>query len=926
MRRSTPFPATPRTPHDIPPKAFAEGLAYHLSARHANALAGAEVAYRQVIALTPGHAEAHNNLGIVLHELKRFTEAEIAFRRAIAVKPEYPDAQWNLSLHLLSRGRFKEAWPLHEARYHTGCTERKAVVPSVPFPQWQGESLAGKSILICPEQGFGDEIQFARYVPLLKAKGASVTLICKPPLRSLLASVPGVDTVLAVAENLAVDHHDFWTFPFSLPLHFHTTLDTIPAALPYLTADPELVEHWRPHLPLSGFRVGLVWKGRSSHKNDAHRSLPELSALAPLWTVPNVSFVSLQKGPGEKDALHPPAGQPLFNLGTEVRNFADTAAIVSQLDLVICVDTAVAHLAGALGKPCWVLLSAIGTDWRWLHDRADSPWYPGTMRLFRQETPNDWADTVAKVVAALEKGIGGRTVAQFTAPTFHNHASPLTRQIALQEVVSLYLASKPAEALAQAESALSSIPGSALLLNVAALSAAALNLHDLAERYWRTAIRVQPGYAEAYSNLGGLLKGRNRLAEAEAVCRQAIALKPKHPDAHNDLGVLFNELNRSKEAEAAYRQAIALKPEYAEAYYNLGVLLYKLKRFGEAEIAFRQAITRRPGHSSARWNLSLILLSFGHFDKGWLLYEARQNPGPKSCCVISPDVPFPQWHGESLAGKSILIWPEQGFGDEIQFARYAPLLKQRGATRVTLACKAPLWALFGTLAGIDAVVDASGPVPGHDFWTFPLSLPLHFHTTLDTIPAALPYLTADPELVEHWRPRLPLSGFRVGLVWKGRSSHKNDAHRSLPELSALAPLWTVPNVSFVSLQKGPGEKDALHPPAGQPLFNLGTEVRNFADTAAIVSQLDLVICVDTAVAHLAGALGKPCWVLLSAIGTDWRWLHDRADSPWYPGTMRLFRQETPNDWADTVAKVSAALEKGIGGRTVLSSALSRAVS
>jgi hypothetical protein len=188
-----------------------------------------------------------------------------------------------------------------------------------------------------------------------------------------------------------------------------------------------------------------------------------------------------------------------------------------------------------------------------------------------------------------------------------------------------------------------------------------------------------------------------------------------------------------------------------------------------------------------------------------------------------------------------------------------------------------------------------------------MSLPLYCGITLDTIPATLPYLAATDERIRNWAGAIPQQGLRVGLVWKGSALHKNDANRSLPSLQALASLWRVPGVVFISLQKGQGEDEAAHPPEGQPIIDLGSAIQDFADSAAIVSQLDLVICIDTAIAHLAGALNKPCWVLIPAIETDWRWLIDRDDSPWYPGVMRLFRQTTPGDWSAEVEAIAEAL-------------------
>ncbi|EJL81387.1 Flp pilus assembly protein TadD [Polaromonas sp. CF318] len=425
-----------------------------------------------------------------------------------------------------------------------------------------------------------------------------------------------------------------------------------------------------------------------------------------------------------------------------------------------------------------------------------------------------------------------------------------------------------------------------------------------AEAAYRRALALNPGHAEAHNNLGALLGKYKRLPEAEAAYRRALALNPGHVEAHNNLGALLGKCKRLPEAEAALRRALELNPHHVGAHNNLGVLLYGTHRMPEAETAYRRAIDLSPGHAEACFNLSILLLFSQRYSEAWPLYESRlQLQG-----INDPDLSFPQWKGESLAGKSLVIWPEQGFGDYIQFVRYASLLKARGVTRLTLLCPRPLQALLETVESVDAVVTDPAQICVHDYWSFSLSLPLHCATTENSIPVAPgPYVHALPDRIARWRDRLPVAPTRkVGLVWKGQPQHKNDANRSLPGLASLAPLWSVPGVAFISLQKGQGEEEAAQPPAGQALVALGAQMTDFADSAAIVSQLDLVICVDTAMAHLAGAMNKPCWVLLPATGTDWRWQLDRLDSPWYP-SLRLFRQSDAQDWSATIGEVATAL-------------------
>jgi len=442
---------------------------------------------------------------------------------------------------------------------------------------------------------------------------------------------------------------------------------------------------------------------------------------------------------------------------------------------------------------------------------------------------------------------------------------------------------------------------------------AGLGRNDEAEECYRRAIGLAPASAEAYTNLGLLLAAANRDGEAEACQRQALTLKPMSQEIHSNLANLLAKMGRELEAEEYYRRAIQLAPTGPVAHANLGALLANLGRDDESEQCFRRAIALRPGYPLARQNLGYLLLAQGRFDEGWLLHEARYDRGLPDAATIPPAVAYPQWRGEPLAGKSVLVWPEQGYGDEIQFCRFLPALKARGAGPITLACKGPLQPLLATLAGADHVVAMEAgaqALPVHDFWTLPMSFPLNCPEPGSG--GTIPYLHALPERMARWAPKLPARGFRVGLAWRGNARNPNDADRSLPALSVLAPLWSVPGTVFVSLQKGLGEEEAARSPPGQPLEPMGSEMADFADTAAIVAQLDLVICVDTALAHVTGALGKPCWVLLPAYQTDWRWLKERGDTPWYP-SLRLFRQRRRGCWPPVVEEVRTALQALIGG-------------
>jgi Flp pilus assembly protein TadD len=422
-----------------------------------------------------------------------------------------------------------------------------------------------------------------------------------------------------------------------------------------------------------------------------------------------------------------------------------------------------------------------------------------------------------------------------------------------------------------------------------------------AEDRYQQALALQPWHVAARANLGYLKEQQGAVAEAEFHYRQAIALMPDHPQLHQNLGALLFKEKRLAESEAAMRTAVELAPDSPTAWSQLGALLVCTHREPEGEACYRQALALDPGHARTQFNLSYLLLRQARFEEGWRMLDARWQ---FDHFPLSFDCSF--WEGEPLEGKSIVLGLEAGHGDMIHFCRYAPMLKARGARRVDVVCHPALRRLFAALPGVDHVHALGEALPGGwDYWTRPMRLPGLFGTEMATIPADVPYLRAEPALVEQWREELPQQGLRVGLAWRGNANFENDADRSLPSLMSLAPLAAV-DAHFVSLQKGAGEAEALTPPAGMFVHPIAARLGDFADTAAVIANLDLVISVDTAVAHLAGALGKPCWLLLPDYRCDWRWMADRGDTPWYP-SMRLFRQPRDGGWAPVVAEVAAAL-------------------
>ncbi len=421
---------------------------------------------------------------------------------------------------------------------------------------------------------------------------------------------------------------------------------------------------------------------------------------------------------------------------------------------------------------------------------------------------------------------------------------------------------------------------------------------DLVQR----AIAVNPAVAEYHNDLGNALRDKRQLDEAAAAFRQALRLKPDYVVAQNNLGNVLSDQGLLDEGIALYRRALRLKPDYAGAYNNLGKALRDKGLFDEAIAALRHALRLKPDYAEAHHNLSLILLLKGDFAEGWPEHEWRLRL--KSVSPTRGEFVQPRWDGSALDGRKICLHPEQGIGDTIQFVRYVPVVANRGG-KVILQCQPALCRLFASLAGIENVVGAGEPPPDCDVHCPLLSLPLVFGTRMETIPAAIPYLKADGELSRHWAGRLADSaGKKTGIVWAGSAGYANDRGRSL-DLSLLGPLANVQGVRLYSLQKGQAARQLSYPPRGMELADHTAQLNDFADTAALIANLDLVISVDTAVAHLAGALGKLVWVLLP-YSPDWRWLLDREDSPWYP-TMRLFRQKSLGNWTEVIERVAQAL-------------------
>jgi len=526
-------------------------------------------------------------------------------------------------------------------------------------------------------------------------------------------------------------------------------------------------------------------------------------------------------------------------------------------------------------------------------NRAD-----GSIEHFRRATelrPN-YADALNGLGAALQ------TIGRFDeAITLLQHAVAL--QPSLVEAMNnlgnaLKNIGRREEAIAAFRQSLAIQPNAWDVRNNLGVALQEAGSFDEAIDQYSQALRTNPNQIELLYNLANTLKAKGALQEAADAYRRAIALKPDYFEAHNNLGIVLREAGRLDEAVAAFRAALAIRPNAPEAL-NLGNALAARGDIPGFTAVFEHLLADHPSLDEARLDFSLALLQYGYFERGWKEYEARLRVDRFGS---ARKFNKPQWDGSDLHGRHILLHTEQGLGDAIQFIRYAPMVKARGGM-VSLLCRPELERLLSEVVGIDNVLTDGQPAIPFDVHCPLMSLPKAFGTTVETIPAKVPYLTTDPAQVEAWKRRLnPFTKKRVGLVWAGGQPHSR--RRSMP-LALCRPLTTIPDIQLFSLQKGGDDVRDKAMIAGMGIIDWTDELRDFTDTAAFVECLDLVITVDTAMVHIPGGLAKPVWIMLP-LDADWRWLTHPTHTPWYP-TAKLFRQKPATGWEGVISDVVSAL-------------------
>ena len=969
--------------------------------------------YDRAIALNADLAEAHSNRGNVLTALDQWDEAQKSYERAVAIKADFADAHFNMACLKLLRGDLAGGWVDYEWRRKRGGSDTpKRQGPHYPQPLWLGqESLSGKTILLHSEQGLGDTIQFCRYATLVAALGARVILAVPRTLIRLLSPLEGVSQL--IAQDSVPPDVDYQCPLLSLPLAFKTRLNTIPQPTKYLSGASNAVEQWRLKLgEKSGLRVGLVWSGNRGHKNDHRRSIALVELIAALPD--QCEYISLQKDLSETDLHTLRSNRHIRNFAHELNDFWDSAALCECMDVIISVDTSMAHLSAALGKRTWILLPR-HPDWRWLMNRNDSPWYAAAT-LYRQERAGDWSEVLRGVRAALTiaAGVAGHANSPAVKPARSLLPETLRQAVALHQrgllaqaqtkyeeilqvqprhfdalnllgVIALNTGNpaaalellgraieidpnnaavhfnrgavlqqlnRPEESLASYDRAIAAKPDYAEAfcnrglvlaqfkrweLALASYVQALAIKPDFAQAHfnrgvvlkelarwedaltaYERAVALDPGFAEGYCNRGLVLAQLDRWEAALASYDQAIAIEPRFAAALFNRGLVLSKLEQAGPALASFDRAIALKADFAEAYYNRGLVLAHLRQVEASLASYDRAVALRPDYPEAHQNRSWMLLLSGDLARGWADYEWRWKDANGADIKHKRNLGRPLWLGDaSIAGKRILLHAEQGLGDTIQFCRYAKRVAELGA-RVILEVPTPLATLLESVEGVSTMVGQGCALPPFDFQCPLLSLPLAFATTLESVPASVSYLSADPARVAHWRRALgESSGVRVGLAWSGSTLHKNDHNRSIPLAEIVKHL--PPGFQYVSLQKDLRDIDRRVFESNPTIVNFADALNDFSDTAALCACMDVVISVDTSVAHLGGALGKRTWILLP-YHADWRWLTDRDDSPWYP-SVKLYRQADIGDWSGVLKRVHTDLIRWpgtTGGATIRS--------
>jgi len=984
------------------------GLAWSnlgLALRDIEQLDEAEDALRRAVAIRPNHAATNMNLASVLFDHGRTAEAELLYRHALTLDPkliearvglaeaqlragdsagaavtyeqalvevpDHPLARTGLGQLQIWRREFAAGWNNYEHRFDTG----QIVCQVFPFPRWDGRPLGERRLLIHSEQGIGDMILFASCFgdALRIASGAVIEAPAK--LERLFArSFPEAAVRRSAGNTFPAWLSEFPALDAAIPAgslmtFFRSSEQDFPQHHGYLQADPERQRHWRERLAAlgPGLKVGISWRGGFARTGRHARSIP-LADWMPILSTAGCSFVSLQytrDAAADLAALESRTGIRVEHWPEAIDDYDETAALVSALDLVITVCTAVAHLAGALGEKVWILAPPV-PSWRYLGHGETLPWYPSA-RVFRQTQSAAWSEVVSAASDALaaiapvaeggrvrghalaieglaapgSSAAGSETAAPGVATRSYPGAAAETERSALEQARLLArrgdhrgavellerLAGNHSDAadvqfelgaayaaLGELESAFDCLEVTlahdprhveALLL-VARLAQAAGQL-DRAARSLEQAVELRPESADVLTGLARVRYAQGRYGDARAIASRAIALNATLPDAYSVAGLGAIAEEDYEAGAAALERCIPLAPGMVTLHLNLANAYLYLGRFEESRERLAWVIAREPNNFVARWDYAHLQLGARDFEQGWTNYEYRLQAHQFSPMTAHR----PGWRGEPLTGKTLLVLGEQGLGDHIMFASCLPEVIER-AERCIVICEPRLVALFQRSFPA-AVVRSAESVTEDELATVDYevqggSLPGHFRRSAASFPRHGGYLRADPERVRFWRARLDEfgPGRKIGISWRGGTAQTRARLRSIPP-AELLPLLELSETALVSLQYGEVARDlgALDPAVRGRIAHFPEAIADYDETAALVTALDLVVTVCTSIVHLTGALGRPAWVLVPSV-PEWRYCFSGPTLPWYP-SARLFRQTRGQPWPEVIRALAQEL-------------------
>ena len=853
-----------------------------------------------------------NGLGVSLQKQGKFAKAQKYFAKAISIYPNIAGNQLNYANNCYYMNNFDEAIIhfdiaiklenlsaahigksfvlLTQKLFQKGFDEYEWGLTKFTPPEgtkavkWNGQQAEGKNIFIYAEQGLGDSIQFSRFLVNVKNKGLNITLFCNEPLRKLFELNPFVDKI----QNQISPEIDYYSSIINLPKVLGLEREenfALPDGL--LNIDKKLIRKWSSRINRKKLNVGLVWESKSKSETTECRSIP-FDVVEPLLKIENVDFCILQKEYDTEvvDLLM----NKYSNIQIINKDFLNVAAIIENVDVVITVDSVVAHIAGILNKETWVLLPFV-SDWRWQYSGDSSYWYP-SVKLFRQNKFNGWDGVILNVKTAL------KNKAELFAGKDNFGHSKIDEIKKLLDANKLGIAKK--ELLSLLQESPTNVEANFYLGYVNQLQN---NLKDAASNYSKV-LSAEPVHFDALNNLGVVLKDLGQFSQAKEFLNYALIVKNNNPSVYNNLGIVNDLLGNFAEAITNFERSLSSNPNYEESLLNFANTLQTVKRYTEALQVLNKLLKINPQNVGGNFNKSLTLLSSGDYKNGFKFYEWRRKRND----FYPRNFSKPELTNQAVDSKTILVYDEQGLGDTIQFCRYIQLLADKKA-KVILQCHSDLSGLLSGCSGVDSVIareSLNDPAVDYNYHIPLLSLPKYFGTKLDSIPTVVPYISVPDKLINEFHSKyFDNEKINIGIVWEGKTPVGN-AQRACT-LNDFESLIGEKCFKFFSLQKGEVAVRDKQKMKDFGIIDLSSELATFKETAAIIKNLNLVITIDTSVAHISGALGAKTYTLLS-YKTDWRWQNSDDYSIWYP-QMKLIKQLKFGEWNNVFEKIKFLLKK-----------------